>query len=105
MAPPADGVRRGKSRVRAFGAPGAVVQVSRPILRAMSPLSQRTIATIGSGVMAEAMIAGILRGKLVEPDQVVASHPRPERREHLAREYGIRVVESNEEAVRDADVV
>ena len=40
---------------------------TRPILRAMSPLEQRTIATIGSGVMAEAMIAGILRGELVEP--------------------------------------
>ena len=46
------------------------------ILRAMSPLAKSTIATVGSGVMAEAMIAGMLRGKLVEPGQVVASHPR-----------------------------
>ena len=46
------------------------------ILRPMSPLSKATIATVGSGVMAEAMIAGLLRGKLVEPGQVVASHPR-----------------------------
>ena len=58
----------------------------------MSPLSNRTIATVGSGVMAEAMIAGLLRGKLVEPEQIVASHPRPERREELEREYGIRTV-------------
>ena len=71
----------------------------------MSPLANSTIATVGSGVMAEAMIAGILRGKLVEPGQVVASHPRPERREHLAREYGIRTVASNVEAVDGADVV
>ena len=71
----------------------------------MSPLEQRTIATIGSGVMAEAMIAGILRGQLVEPGQVVASHPRPERREQLAREYGIRAVESNVEAIEGADVI
>ena len=71
----------------------------------MSPLNERTIATVGSGVMAEAMIAGLLRGKLVEPHQVVASHPRQERREHLAREYGIRVVGSNVEAVDGADVV
>ena len=75
------------------------------ILRAMSPLNERTIATVGSGVMAEAMIAGLLRGNLVEPHQVVASHPRQERREHLAREYGIRVVGSNVEAVDGADVV
>ena len=46
----------------------------------MSSLTGRTIATVGSGVMAEAIIAGLLRGQLVAPDQVVASHPRPERR-------------------------
>jgi len=72
---------------------------------AMSPLASRTIATVGSGVMAEAMIAGLLRGQLVEPGQVVASHPRTERREHLAREYGIRAVAGNVEAVEGADVV
>src|SRR5689334_25407363 len=71
----------------------------------MSPLSGATIATVGSGVMAEAMIAGILRGKLVEPSQVVASHPRAERREQLAGEYGIRTVTSNLEAVDGADVI
>ncbi len=71
----------------------------------MSPLRDRTIATIGSGVMAEAMIGGLLRGELVEAGHVVASHPRPERREHLAREYGIRAVSSNADAVAGADVV
>jgi pyrroline-5-carboxylate reductase len=71
----------------------------------MSPLASRTIATVGSGVMAEAMIAGLLRGQLVEPGQVVASHPRPERRDHLAREYKIRAVADNAEAVEGADVV
>ena len=71
----------------------------------MSPLAKSTIATVGSGVMAEAMIAGLLRGGLVKPDQIVASHGRPERREHLAREYGIRTTVSNIEAVEGADVI
>ena len=71
----------------------------------MTPLSDRTIATIGSGVMAEAMIAGLLRGELVAPDQIVASHPRAERRDHLRAEYGIRVVGDNREAIEGADVV
>ena len=71
----------------------------------MSPLSRRTIATVGSGVMAEAIIAGLLRGRLVEPGQIVASHPRQERRDELAREHGIRAVTSNAEAVADADVI
>jgi pyrroline-5-carboxylate reductase len=71
----------------------------------MSPLAKATIATIGSGVMAEAMIAGLLRGELVAPGQVIASHPRGERREALEREYGIRTVADNLDAVREADVV
>ena len=71
----------------------------------MSPLSNVTIATVGSGVMAEAMIAGLLRGERIAPDRVVASHPRAERREQLEREYGIRTVAANADAVRDADVI
>ena len=71
----------------------------------MTPLSGKTIATVGSGVMAEAMIAGLLRGELVAPDQIVASHPRAERRDHLRAEYGIRVVADNLEAIDGADVV
>ncbi len=71
----------------------------------MSPLAQRTIATVGTGMMAEAMIGGLLKGRLVEASQVVASHPRAERRDHLSSEYGIRVVPSNVDALGDADVV
>jgi pyrroline-5-carboxylate reductase len=71
----------------------------------MSPLSNRTVATIGSGVMAESIIAGLLRGKLVEPDRIVGSEPRVDRREELASQYGVRMVASNLEAARDADVI
>ena len=71
----------------------------------MSSLANSRIATVGSGVMAEAMIAGLLRGRLVEPSQVVASHPRAERREALEREYGIRTVASNIDAIDGADVI
>jgi S1-C subfamily serine protease len=44
------------------------------------------------------MIAGLLRRRLVGPEQVWGSHPRPARREELAGRYGINVVESNREA-------
>jgi pyrroline-5-carboxylate reductase len=70
-----------------------------------NPLVGSRIATVGSGVMAEAMIAGLLRGRIVEPDQVVASHPRAERRQELEREYGIRTVANNTEAADGADVI
>jgi pyrroline-5-carboxylate reductase len=71
----------------------------------MSSLAGRTIATVGSGVMAEAIIAGLLRGQLVAPEQIVASHPRPDRREALTRSHGIRAVDSNADAIEGADVV
>jgi pyrroline-5-carboxylate reductase len=71
----------------------------------MSPLEGRTLATIGTGVMAESMIAGLLRGRLVEPSNLVASHPRADRRAELAAQHGIRVTPSNVAAVAGADVV
>ena len=71
----------------------------------MSVLLDRSIATVGSGVMAEAMIAGLLRDRHVQPSNIVASHPRTDRREQLVRDYGIRSVASNTEAVAGADLV
>jgi pyrroline-5-carboxylate reductase len=71
----------------------------------MSSLAGRTIATVGSGVMAEAIIAGLLRGNLVAPDHLIASHPRGDRRDALERSHGIRTVDSNAAAVADADIV
>lgn len=55
--------------------------------------------------MAEAIVAGLLRGNLVAPDHVVASHPRADRREALERAHGIRTVDSNAAAVAGADIV
>ena len=49
--------------------------------------------------MAEAIIAGLLRNKLVGPDQIVGSHPRQARREELHVKYGFEMVEQNREAV------
>lgn len=63
------------------------------------------IAFLGTGVMAEAMLAGLLAQGLVTPGQVVASHPRPDRREALERKHGITAVADNAEAARGADLV
>ena len=68
-------------------------------------LQDVTIATVGTGVMAESMITGLLKAREVDAAHVVASHPRAERRQHLAQAHGIRTVESNREAVAGADVV
>src|SRR5215218_6929691 len=63
-----------------------------------NPLRGAQLSFVGVGVMAEAMIAGLLRRQLVSRGQIVGSHPRPARREELHTQYGIRVVESNREA-------
>lgn len=65
----------------------------------VSALEDCRLAFIGCGVMAEAMIAGLLRKKLVSPDNVVGSHPRLARREELHVKYGIEMFEHNREAV------
>src|ERR1700730_1608922 len=57
------------------------------------------LSFIGCGVMAEAIIAGLLSKNLVKPEQVAGSHPSEERRKELRGKYGIRLVESNREAV------
>jgi pyrroline-5-carboxylate reductase len=49
--------------------------------------------------MAEAIIAGLLRRKLVAPDQIVGSHPRTARREEMHVKYGVEMYEQNSQAV------
>lgn len=63
-----------------------------------NPLSTVHLSFIGCGVMAEAIIAGLLRQRLVTPQQITGSHPRAARREELYERYGIHVLESNREA-------
>lgn len=70
-----------------------------------SVLAESQIAFIGAGVMAESIIAGLVADEMVTPAQIVASHPREDRRIQLAAKHGITVVESNQEAVQDADLI
>lgn len=58
------------------------------------------LAFIGCGVMGESIVAGLLRKKLVQPNQIVASHPRKHRGEELREKYKIEVFEHNAEAVK-----
>ena len=72
----------------------------------MSPKrSEMRVAIVGAGVMAEAMITGLLADRAVAPEHLVASHPRRDRREILADRHGITLVAKNAEAVRGADIV
>ena len=68
-------------------------------------LAMSRIALVGAGVMAESIVAGLLNEGIVHSDQLVASHPREDRRVQLSAKYGIEVVESNAAAIAGADLV
>ena len=65
----------------------------------------KKIVFIGPGVMAEAIIAGLLRQQLAQPENITASGPRTERGEQLQKKYGIKAITDNIAAVSNADVV
>ena len=66
---------------------------------------KKKIVFIGPGVMAEAMIAGLLRKKLANAENIVASGPRDERGVELHKKYGIKATMDNVSAISQADVV
>lgn len=69
------------------------------------PLSDKHIAFIGSGVMAEAMIKGLLTQKLLTGEQIAAADPREDRGAELTSRYGLRFTTDNAAAVEKADII
>ena len=63
------------------------------------------LGIVGTGVMAEAMLAGLLERDLVAARNVICTHPRAPRREALAATYHVNVAAENLEATKDTDVV
>jgi len=68
-------------------------------------LTNKTIAFIGPGAMAEAMIGGLVRQQLAQPEALLAAGPRQERLDELNQRYGIAGLTDNAQAVCRADVV
>ena len=71
----------------------------------MNALDGTTIAFIGSGTMAEAMINGIVLQELMPPNAITGSGPRPERGEELHQRYGINVATDNAAAAEQRQIV
>lgn len=65
----------------------------------------RKIAFIGPGVMAEAMISGLIRQGLAKPESMTAAGPTVDRLTFLGNKYAIHTTTDNAEAARQADVV
>lgn len=70
-----------------------------------SPLHGATLGVVGTGVMAEAVLTGLLRDSLIDPTNVACSHPSEERRRELQERHGVSAVASNLEAANGADIV
>jgi pyrroline-5-carboxylate reductase len=66
---------------------------------------ERTIAFLGAGNMAEAIIKGLLRAGTARPEGIIATGRRTERLEEIKRAYGIRTSQDNLAAAREAEIV
>jgi pyrroline-5-carboxylate reductase len=67
--------------------------------------TDKKIAFIGSGTMADAMIRGLLAQKSVAPEQIIAAGPRLERGQRLQAQHGIQVTVDNTAAAEAGDIV
>ncbi len=65
---------------------------------------ERTIAFLGAGNMAEALIRGLLRGH-AEAGSIAASGPRDERMAELAARYGIHTTTDNGSLAERSEIV
>ncbi len=65
----------------------------------------KTVSFIGSGVMAEAMIAGLMNHRLLQPEQVICADALAERGDTLRERYKVRATTDNIEAAEAADVL
>jgi pyrroline-5-carboxylate reductase len=61
-------------------------------------LTGTKIALIGAGNMTEALVAGMLKGRLTTPDHLYATDVLAERRAHLQDRYGVKVGNDNRDA-------
>ncbi len=67
--------------------------------------NNKKITIIGPGVMAEAIIGGLIRTGITGSEQLFVSGPRQERVEQLKQSYGVYGLTDNVGAVQNADVV
>jgi pyrroline-5-carboxylate reductase len=71
----------------------------------MSGQSSPRFAFVGSGVMAEVMINGLLTRQVVAASDIWAAGPRLERAQALNERYGVNGTTDNREAVERAEIV
>ena len=68
-------------------------------------LNEITIAFIGPGVMAEAMLSGLLKKSLIPAKNILIAGPLEDQNEYLNKKYGVKPFSDNSLAIINADVV
>ena len=68
-------------------------------------LSKTTIAFLGAGNLAEAIISGLIASKTLGASNIIASDKASERLALMAERYEIRIVNNNLEAILNSDLV
>ncbi|MCS7030008.1 MAG: pyrroline-5-carboxylate reductase [Gloeomargarita sp. SKYG116] len=63
------------------------------------------LGVIGGGVLAEALVKGLLSEHLYAPAEILVSHPRPDRRQYWQDTYGVAVSSENRAAAAATEVV
>jgi pyrroline-5-carboxylate reductase len=70
-----------------------------------SPLTGQRISFLGPGVMAEAMVEGLLSRAGVPAEHLMLCGPRPERLAELTKKYGVAGTQDPGRAAEEADVL
>jgi pyrroline-5-carboxylate reductase len=68
-------------------------------------MKTKRLGFLGAGNMAGALILGLLHGKVLPPERIVASDVKAERLEQLAHEHKIRTTMDNHALLRESDVI
>ncbi len=68
-------------------------------------LTKKTIGFLGAGVMAEALIKGLVASKIVSAAQITACDKSAERLVHLAERYEIKLFNKNFEVAKNSNII
>mmetsp|Transcript_59472 Transcript_59472/g.110070 ORF Transcript_59472/g.110070 Transcript_59472/m.110070 type:complete len:280 (+) Transcript_59472:117-956(+) len=63
------------------------------------------VGFIGAGMMAEAMLGGLIGASTTKPELVTISEPVEARRDYIAGKFGVRIAQTNVEVCQNSDVV
>lgn len=67
--------------------------------------TNKRLAFIGTGIMGEAMIRGLIGQHIVQPTQIIGANVLGDRNEYMQAQHGIAVTGDNRKAVKGADLV